>query len=302
MNPTEKYIKLDVLEDSSEVVHYNSENMPIRAVKSWLSYFHNLSAVCHWHEDVEFIVVLQGEMTYFVNGETYLLTKGMGIFVNSGQLHYGFSQSGKDCEFIVLLFHPKLLSTNAYIESEYILPVINNGNCPHIVFNPINPWKAESIQLIKDIFMTCQLKEKGYELRVQSLLFSIWLVLYNNLLNMDNSLEKIDFTELKAMIGYIQENYSKKISLEEISKSGTVSRSKCCKLFKDTLQLSPIQYLNNFRLEKSMELLKDHSHSIVDVAHECGFSGASYYTELFHREIGVTPSEFRLNFNSNVQK
>lgn len=302
MNPTEKYIKLDVLEDSSEVVHYNSENMPIRAVKSWLSYFHNLSAVCHWHEDVEFIVILQGEMTYFVNGETYLLTKGMGIFVNSGQLHYGFSESGKDCEFIVLLFHPKLLSTNAYIESEYVLPVINNGNCPLIVFNPINPWKAESIQLIKDIFMTCQLKEKGYVLRVQSLLFSFWLVLYNNMLNIDSSLEKIDFTELKAMIGYIQENYSKKISLEEISKSGTVSRSKCCKLFKDTLQLSPIQYLNNFRLEKSMELLKDHSHSIVDVAHECGFSGASYYTELFHREIGVTPSEFRLNFNSNLQK
>jgi len=299
MNATDKFIKLDILEDSSEIVHYDSEHMPIRARKSWLSYFHNLSAVCHWHADVEFIVVLQGEMTYFVNGETYLLTKGMGIFVNSGQLHYGFSESEKDCEFIVLVFDPRLICTNSYIESEYVLPFIHNNNCSLIVFDPNIPWKAESLQLIKDIFKSCHRKEKGYELSVQSLLYSFWLVLYKNAMHIDNSVKKIDFTELKAMIGYIQENYSKKISLEEISKSGTVSRSKCCKLFKDKIQMSPIQYLNKFRLQRSMELLRENSLSIIEVAHECGFSGASYYTELFHREIGVTPSEFRLNFNSN---
>lgn len=302
MNADNKFISLDVLEDSSEIVHYDSDHLPIRTRKSWLSYFQNLSAVCHWHDDVEFIVVLQGEMTYFVNGEKYLLKKGMGIFVNSGQLHYGFSESGKDCEFLVLLFHPKLISTNSYIESEYVLPFIHNHNCPFIVFDPPIPWKTESIQLIKDIFTICQRKDIGYELRVQSLLYSLWLVLFKNAMYTDNFVKKAGFTELKAMIGFIQVNYSKKISLEKISQAGTVSRSKCCQLFKDKIQMSPIQYLNKFRLEKSMELLQNHSLSIVEVAHESGFSGASYYTELFHREIGVTPSEYRMIYNSNEQK
>ncbi|WP_046173570.1 AraC family transcriptional regulator [Domibacillus indicus] len=302
MNPSNKFIKLDVLENSSEIVHYDSGNMPIRTKRSWLSYFQNLSAVCHWHDDVEFIVILQGEMTYFVNGEKYLLQKGMGIFVNSGQLHYGFSESGKDCEFLVLLFHPELISANAHIESEYVLPFIHNHNCPLIVFDPHIPWKMESIQFIKDIFDVCQRKEKGYELSVQSLLYSFWLVLYKNAMHTDNRIKKIGFTELKAMIGFIQVNYSKKVSLEKISQAGAVSRSKCCQLFKDKLQMSPIQYLNKFRLEKSMELLQDPSLSILEVAHDSGFSGASYYTELFHREIGVTPSEFRMLYNPSGQK
>ncbi|WP_050183520.1 AraC family transcriptional regulator [Domibacillus robiginosus] len=302
MNSIDTFISLDVLEDSSEIVHYDSDNLPIRSRRSWLSYFHNLSAVCHWHDDVEFIVVLQGEMTYFVNGETYLLKKGMGIFVNAGQLHYGFSESGTDCEFLVLLFHPRSISTNAYIESEYVLPFIHNHHCPLIVFEPHIPWQAESIQVVKDIFTICQKKEKGYELSVQSLLYSLWLVLYKNAMHKDHSVKKIDFSELKAMIGYIQLNYSKKISLEKIARAGAVSRSKCCQLFKDKIQMSPIQYLNRFRLERSMELLRNHSLSIVEVAHESGFSGASYYTELFHREIGMTPSEFRMMYNSNKQK
>ncbi|NMB32666.1 MAG: helix-turn-helix transcriptional regulator, partial [Clostridium sp.] len=75
--------------------------------------------------------------------------------------------------------------------------------------------------------------------------------------------------------------------------SGNVCRSKCCKIFKRYLMQSPIEFLNTYRLEISSNLLKDTSKSVTEVAFACGFNHLSYYSELFKRYYGCTPSEYR---------
>lgn len=59
-----------------------------------LSQYPEYRAPSHWHDDIEFICVLSGGMKYNVNGEIVNLKKGEGIFVNSGQMHSGFSDNG----------------------------------------------------------------------------------------------------------------------------------------------------------------------------------------------------------------
>ena len=64
-----------------------------------LSQYPEYRAPSHWHDDIEFICVLSGGMKYNVNGEIVNLKKGEGIFVNSGQMHSGFSDNGQECGF-----------------------------------------------------------------------------------------------------------------------------------------------------------------------------------------------------------
>ena len=96
-------LKMTLLNDNSEVVSYNFANFPIRAKKSLLSDYPAMAAANHWHTDWEFILLLNGKMSYSVNGKSYELQEGQAIFINSEQMHYGYSADGSDCNFICIL-------------------------------------------------------------------------------------------------------------------------------------------------------------------------------------------------------
>ena len=120
--------------------------------------------------------------------------------------------------------------------------------------------------------------------------------LYENVKNDRLHQEKYDNKNLDIlhnMVGYIQKNYKNKITLEGISIYGNVCRSNCCKIFQSILNKSPISYLMEYRLDKSIKLLTNTSYSITEIALECGFNSSSYFTESFRKTLGITPTEYR---------
>ena len=95
------------------------------------------------------------------------------------------------------------------------------------------------------------------------------------------------------MVQFIYDHYSEKLSLDEIAHSGGISRTKCYQLFKKYLNRTPLDFLNSYRLENSMNLLHDTELSITEIAYHCGFNTLSYYSEIFKKYKGCTPKEFR---------
>ena len=75
--------------DASENVAYNNPDFPAYVKKGQLSSYPDFRAVSHWHDDLEFILIFDGQMFYDVNGQRILLQTGEGIFVNSRCFHYG---------------------------------------------------------------------------------------------------------------------------------------------------------------------------------------------------------------------
>lgn len=63
----------NLMKDDSEIVQYNNPNIPFYLKKGKLSIYPNMSALCHWHEDIEYIKILKGHMTYYVNGNKFLI-------------------------------------------------------------------------------------------------------------------------------------------------------------------------------------------------------------------------------------
>lgn len=285
---------LDLRDDGSERVKYDYDDFCSYIRDSELSAWPNYSADSHWHDDLEFISILSGYMDYNVNGEIIRLNAGQGIIVNSRQLHFGFSKEQKECRFICILLHPIILCSSQHINSEFVAPILNDDSIPYILLDENVEWQK---QILDDLCEMCDNKEKSTApLLIQSLLSHIWLLITENAVKLKHTKTKDrNLSVLKDMLIFIQKNYADKIALQDIAKSGNVSKSTCLVIFKKYLQDTPTNYLIGYRLKRAIKLLKSSDMPITEIALEVGFGGVSYFAETFRKKYGCSPSEYKSN-------
>ena len=285
-------LSVDMKDDRSEIVHYDFEEYPIYIRKALLSSYENFEAPPHWHDDIELILALQGEMNYNINGEIVTIKQGDGIFINSKQLHCGFSKSKSECEFICILIHPILLCISHAFERDYILPLIKNQTVPYLYLYAKNSWQSEILSDILNIYNAKN--DKSAVLKISSCFFRIWELIFSNTkANSEKEVQNSNLTVLKNMIGFIQKSYKEKITLNDIAKAGAVGQSKCCKLFKKHIGTTPNAYLIQYRLHQSTWYLKSTDMTVSQIAYVVGFSGSSYFAEAFKKRYGKAPSEYK---------
>ena len=99
--------------------------------------------------------------------------------------------------------------------------------------------------------------------------------------------------EVKQALSYIRNNYSHKISLASVSEHVGLSSGYLCRIFKDETGISINTHINQLRMARAEELLKDKNSYIKEVAISVGFEDQLYFSRLFKRYHGVTPSEYR---------
>ena len=289
-------IKIQVLKDASEIIPYNNPTIPFYIQKHKLSQYPKMEALCHWHEDIEYVKAVKGHLAYYINGEKIIIQEHDGVLLNSRQMHYGYSDDGTDCTFICTLFKTSLLSVNQEIAAKYIQPVTNHPGFSYSYLHSACPRENEIIRLFDELYEIDQKPSPCHEIDLLSRLFSIWSLWYRLLLpdladncpSRDHSLPV-----LKKMVTFIYENYRSGISLNEIAHAGGVSRSKCCQIFKQHLLKSPVEFLNAYRLEMGMQLLSDTAMNITEIAFSCGFHSSSYFSEIFQQYKGCSPSVYR---------
>ena len=285
--------EIPINSDLSENVEYMNPHFPAHIHKMNLSMFPNYAGVTHWHDDLEFIIILDGHMTYNINGKLVELTRGNGILVNSRQLHYGYSPVRRECTFLCIILHTSLLCVNDWFRSQYVLPLLYNDNLPYLHLQKLIPWQKHMIDLVQDIYD--HREDELAPVVIQTDFFEIFREICANVSPADSMTEKsaLRLDSLKSMIGYIQLHYMEKITLDQIAHAGNCCKSKCSALFKQYLKQSPNNYLIDYRLSRSVSLLQNTSKSVAQIAEESGFHGASYYCEAFRKHFGISPKEYR---------
>ncbi len=278
--------------DASENVAYNIPDFPAYIKKGQLSSYPDFRAVSHWHDDLEFILILDGQMSYDVNGQKLSLQTGEGIFVNSRCFHYGYSNAHTECFFICILLSPQLLSVNTYFAQNCLNPLIQNTHFSYQKLSPAIRWQDSVLRDLEILYENNLDRIQPFTVLEK---FAHILQLLSE--NMDTFPEQEKDTEdilaLTAMIGYVQKNYPNRILLKDLSAAGNCCKTKCTSLFQKYLSTSPMLYLSRYRLEKSIFLLRNTAMSITEIAYACGFSNTSYFCELFRKYYSVTPKQFR---------
>lgn len=254
----------------------------------------------HWHTEFEFIYLATGQAVFSIDAEAILVQAGECVFVNSGQIHSGVSQSDQVLYYSLVFSHELL--TNSFDTCQKLFnEVITNKLELFSHFKPKIPDHGEVISELKAIIHELTEKNTAYELALKSKLYSIFCSLIRKNLYTPTpqtkkySIRSKKYELLKNILGYISQNYNKKISLNDISENVNLTPQYLCRFFKEMTGYTFSGYINHYRIETSCTLLKVSSLSITDIALECGFENVSYFNRVFKRQAGCTPTQFRIN-------
>ncbi len=286
---------LTILQDGSEQIGYQNPAFPVYVKWGDLLRFPGMAALCHWHEELELLMPVSGSLRYNINGSVVEVSQGDAIFVNSRQLHYGFSVDGRDCQYLCLAFLPQLLCVNQEISSRFVLPLVNSPGIPWLLLRGDVPEQRILLDIIREMGTLVREQAPGYELGLTACVYRLWQGLYQLAQTAIGEEVSSDSNVIiqKKMMDYVRSHYQERIRGEDIAAAGGVCRTKCWQIFRKYLGQTPNDYLNSIRLERAMQLLKSTRLSVTEIASECGFSGASYFTELFTRQKGCPPSRYR---------
>ncbi len=98
---------------------------------------------------------------------------------------------------------------------------------------------------------------------------------------------------LKKILAFIYSNYNQKIKLKDISDYVNLTPQYLCVFFKEMTKTKLVDYINHYRIEAAVNLLKVSDLSITEIALECGFDNPSYFNRVFKAQTGCTPSCYK---------
>lgn len=103
--------------------------------------------------------------------------------------------------------------------------------------------------------------------------------------------EAIKDSTVVEMIRFVKDNYQDKISISDLSKKLAYSESMLNRKFKKEVHITFNEYLNRYRINKAIELLKNSDYNITDISYMCGYSSAKYFSRVFKKYLGISPSD-----------
>ena len=252
----------------------------------------------HWHKELEWTYVLEGQIRYQVNEQIHDLKAGQGLLCNSNMLHTGHPVDDGDCHYVSITFHPRLLEgyKDSFLKEKYADRIVENPSIPCLALTASSQWQLDILEKLRHVERLYQTQKevKDFDFQIYLLLMEIWRIVCSHVTNVsDVQMTARNMERLKQILTYIHTNYQEKISLEDIAAEVNICPSECCRFFKKHMRESLFDYLLNYRIEQSLALLGKGTESITEIAVQCGFSSSSYFSRVFRERMGYSPREYQ---------
>ncbi|MGN0204590.1 MAG: helix-turn-helix domain-containing protein [Coprococcus sp.] len=286
-------------EDNREILPLDTEGFQYICKHAHLHYPFDRGFSWHWHAALEIDYIMEGEIEIKTTTGVNRVKKGEGFFVNSNVMHdIHLIDSSKQCEIYAHLFAPEFLSGsyNSVLEQKYLIPIMKSKDLQTFV---IRPDHYESFVMLEKAIHMIELSKQesfGYEFKIRSELSDFWCLLFKEteeLRSQHIEINTLDTDRLKIMIKFIQDHYMEKLSLEKIAASANISVRECARCFQRCISISPINYLNEYRIRMATQMLLYTEESIMSISENCGFSSSSYMSKVFFDAMHCTPKEYR---------
>lgn len=260
----------------------------------------------HWHEDFQLCFVGRGKVCFQIPGARLPVSSGSGLFLNRRLVHSAFPLT-PDASYFCINFSPALLTaaSGSTLSDTMVLPLLNEETLSFFQFDEYTPDGSRLIESIRRILPLSEEHTPESSFQIYGILLSLWSTIWRFLSkNAPDSDRRNDASaansRLKQFFHYLQTHYAQKITLRAISDEICLCPEECERFFKRMTGTTIFQYLLEYRIKKSQELLSDSRLSIAEIAQSSGFTTQSYYSSCFKRLTGCTPGAFRKQMNSPV--
>ena len=235
----------------------------------------------HWHENMEFLYILNDSLKILIDSVTYEVKKGDLIFIGEHCVHCFLGSAtmylGQFSVSLLLGGHQSLKPVKPHITAE------------EIAEDPIFEERFFHLLELMKTFGSITADEKNPF--AQSIFSAFYFALVEKFPQTEqNESFKKERKDFYRIIEHINENFTNNITVTSIAKSLYMDRGKLSRIFSKYSSMSVNDYLNNLRINKANELLKDGC-SVTQAALESGFQSVRTFNNTYKNLTGTTPSQ-----------
>ncbi len=226
----------------------------------------------HWHEAVEMVLIVQGQVMVTNNTHTVVARRGQVVCIHAGHLHK-YHAVGGNCRYYCIIFPKTALPSTELYKSP--LPFITRD--------------GTAVRLFEALIETLEQKNRFYAEAGRGILAQLYVTLAllcgEETIDKDRRVNEI----VKSAIEYIEYNFAQTLTVKSIARAVGVSEGRLCHIFKEITGETLSNYWQRFRCEKAKEMLSRGS-SVAMTSERCGFSSQGYFTRVYKKQFGALPS------------
>ena len=245
----------------------------------------------HTHSCSELFFVTGGRGVFHLQNLAYPVQRGDLVIVNAGLEHTETSNEASPLEYIVLGVEG-LEALSPQPEANGWVAVSLHG-----LGTDLTPY-------LHAVVREMELQEPGFQVICQGLL-EVILTLLIRRANFTFSLadgDKKSSRECSMVRRYIDTHFKENLSLDQLAALVHVNKYYLVHTFTREYGTSPINYLISRRIHESRRLLESTNHSLSQISHMLGFSSPSYFSQVFRKQAGISPQEYRKAFKARQEK
>jgi len=261
-------------------------NKPLDNLELLKATYFQHSFVAHFHDEYAIGVTLSGAQDTKYQRQHQYMPAGTICVINPGELHTGFAHDSK-IGWKYRMFYPSVALVQE-IAIELGKHPTNAIFFPHLVI--------DDDTLFQQMLFAHQLFEDTHTLQLER-----EIAFFNIIRQMITSYaddtkpittSMINLPYLRRAREFIDANYSQDITLQQIADTVHISRYHLLRMFQSHFGISPHAYLTHLRIKQAKHLLRS-GQSIIDTAHQVGFSDQSHFTKRFKQVTGITPGQYQ---------
>jgi len=251
----------------------------------------------HMHREYEIYFLLEGACYYFIESETFYIQGGSLVFIGKEKIHKT-SAAGRNYQNRILIG----------IQEEWINPFLKaNGffSLEHFFQNAKvvkldEEGKRYIEELLADIQREVRRKKIGYESMVKMRMAELFLYVLRSRQKKDfiqagGQVQSVKFQKVQEVAKYIQLNYPKDLSLQEVADRFFVSKCYLSRIFKDVTGFTVNEYITIQRVKEGKRLLEQSTYNITEISERIGYGSITYFEKIFKKYVGNTPLKYRKN-------
>lgn len=252
----------------------------------------------NFHEYYQVVFILGGEGKIIVDGSTYDVKVNELYIFKPNVKHSILASKIKSLNTVELKFFCNNVTSEACLNQLAPLVEDNDESVCNAFINIINEVKTPDIHTENMISLIINqiiiyLTRSLYRKAEQSL---------KNISKVDSNYSSKNKDPLYNVINYIKEKYYQQIKLNDLAKMAYLSPVYFCSIFKEKYGVSPIQYLQNIRLDNARKLLCNTDESVTKISEKVGFQSVHYFSRFFKAREGLSPNEYRRRHQGFIYK
>lgn len=249
---------------------------------------------------------LSGQATFTVSNRSYTIDEQSYLIVNDGEPYEVIIDEDREVKAFCIFFQRNLLSEQKrsaeYSDSElldtpFLEELTDSEFCQHTFRRD---EKLDSIIHSLHTAVKAEADVLTLDAKIRELLTRILIDNYS----IHNKERRLQFAKkstreelIKRLLtarDYMHATYRQQITLDDIAKEACLSVSHFIRTFKQAFHQTPNRYIMRLRMDKARKLLEYHPDlSITSICFECGFESVGYFSSLFKRTSGTSPTEYR---------